>query len=389
MSTLEASPSPELPSPHQRPGSHLQPGETAWPGEQLLWELGPRHPNSSPRPPPDQSNLTDVLEQNLGLSTGELRPPNGINVLPPASTVSLSLPRPGASPAPSHQEQSRLPSLEAPSPLHSLPHSSASCPEPPTTVAQPPPLPLPQTSVSQRMVASQSGLSPGQSLEFLCLPAAGETSHTHPAGPGAGGGANGSTHSEEFSVAGLEPGMHGFEDSGMEQRQPLEDQATKSAVVDQSTTIATPPFATVPASIRAAMTPPHIATGFPPRHLPPASPSPLTPRHTAPSRHLPPAPSPLTPRQAADPRTALLEKHSKHIADLKQYYDSEVAELRRQLHASTPVQPRPPRPPGLSSPVARLSSNASSSELQLENARLRAECSDLRRRLESSNRSVS
>ena len=403
MSTSEAPPSPELPSPHQRPRSHLP----SRPGEQLLWELGARQPGSSPQPPPDPPHTPDMLDKNLGLTAGELRTPKGINVLLPASTVSLSLPRPAASP----QEEPATylpppPSQIAPSPPHSLPHTSASSPEPTGTLTQPPPSPLPQTSVSQRMeqVASQSsagGLSPDPSLEFLKLPDAGtpgKTSHAHPAGRGAGGeGETSHTHpasrgGANGSMAGLEPGSHGFEDSGTERRQPLEDEAARSAVVDQYTAVATPPLPTVLASSSAATTPPHVNTSFLSRPLPPAT------------RPLPPASSPLTPRQGADPRTALLEKHSKHVADLKQYYDSEVAELQRQLQElqlqprplrppglSSPVapeQPRPLRPPEPSSPVAPLGSGAGSSELQLENGRLRAECSELQRRLESTTRSV-
>ena len=427
MSTSESatashpSPWPDLPS-LQIPTSHQQPGETfqqeeqppasQWPENlqqlqalqsQLLWELGSRLPDSSPLPQPDLLHLSDLLDQNLGSSVGELRPPKGMDPFSSASPGSLSLPRTvvAANSTPYSQEpatpQSLPPTLEAPSPAHRSPsRTSTSPPEPITTVSQPSPPPEPQRTASERHdpQSPTSRLSPDHSLEFLRLPPTGgpgKTGPTHPAGRGARGGPTGSTHTEdegEFSLTGREARRRGFEDEQKLQRQ---GQATEAAVVDQATTMATSTPPIISGSLPATTTTPHVAPGFPSRRLPLPS-------------------SPLTPGQTADPRTALLEKHGKHVTDLKKYYESEMAELRRQvqelqLHASTQEQfsalrpaglsspvSRPSsrvlRPAGLSSPVSRPSSSATSSELQLENARLRVECSDLQRRLESSNRWV-
>lgn len=103
----------------------------------------------------------------------------------------------------------------------------------------------------------------------------------------------------------------------------------------------------------------------------------------------------------------LIEKHAKHVDDLKHYYETELAQLRASLEIETEVKARQTgltsparssphgalRPKGLSSPFSsplRHSNLAREEEgnyhrLQAENTKLKSECVDLQRKLEQCN----
>ena len=103
----------------------------------------------------------------------------------------------------------------------------------------------------------------------------------------------------------------------------------------------------------------------------------------------------------------LIEKHAKHVQDLKHYYETELAQLRASLELETEGKARQAgltstvkyspreasRPKGLSSPFSSPLRHGSLTRgeegdyrrLQAENTRLKSECVDLQRKLEHCN----
>ena len=108
------------------------------------------------------------------------------------------------------------------------------------------------------------------------------------------------------------------------------------------------------------------------------------------SLHPPPI-TPLTPSHALESRTSLVEKHMKHVEDLKQYYESELSVMREQLsqlqqEAPARRQARSPLPVSLLSPVKSGSRRYGSGDGGDGNTQLKAQCSDLQSRLDTAER---
>jgi hypothetical protein len=99
-------------------------------------------------------------------------------------------------------------------------------------------------------------------------------------------------------------------------------------------------------------------------------------------------------------KTALIEKHARHVDDLKQYYESQLSELRtsitervsRQTPSSSPDQRHPTR---LQNPVVHAAmqrdgvhllalpvANKADDRLQNDNERLKTKCAQLESNLE-------
>lgn len=107
------------------------------------------------------------------------------------------------------------------------------------------------------------------------------------------------------------------------------------------------------------------------------------------SLHPPPI-TPLTPSHTLESRTSLVEKHMKHVDDLKQYYESELTAMREQLsqlqqEAAARRQARSPLV-SLLSPVKSGSRRYESGDGGDGNTQLKAHCSDLQSRLDTAER---
>ena len=104
--------------------------------------------------------------------------------------------------------------------------------------------------------------------------------------------------------------------------------------------------------------------------------------------------TPLTPSHALESRTSLVEKHTKHVEDLKRYYESELSVMREQLNqlqqeAAAREAARSPLPVSLLnvlSPVKSGSRKDGSGEGGGENTQLKVQCSDLQSRLDAAER---
>ena len=111
------------------------------------------------------------------------------------------------------------------------------------------------------------------------------------------------------------------------------------------------------------------------------------------SLHPPPI-TPLTPSHALESRTSLVEKHTKHVEDLKRYYEAELSVMREQLNqlqqeAVARGAARSPLPVSLLSvlsPVKSGSRKDGSGDGGGENTQLKVQCSDLQNRLDAAER---
>ena len=131
---------------------------------------------------------------------------------------------------------------------------------------------------------------------------------------------------------------------------------------------------------------PHMQT-------PPTSPE----QHSAPQQYPPtthtplPVPLPSAHCDSAHTRANLLEKHARHIGDLKSYYEAELTHLKKQMAdiqlQSSPLRGTHPvafrRSP---SPVRRSDGSGEVVRLRSENVRLSGECAKLQESLNETSR---
>ena len=109
------------------------------------------------------------------------------------------------------------------------------------------------------------------------------------------------------------------------------------------------------------------------------------------SLHPPPI-TPLTPSHALESRTSLVEKHTKHVEDLKRYYESELSVMREQLNqlqqeAAARGAAQSPLPVSLLSVLSPVKSGSRKHGSGDENTWLKVQCSDLQSRLDTAERS--